>query len=369
MPLHFKLKQFFQSEKKYGSRDRKVISSLCYNYFRCFNLFKNSVFSENHFLNAVFLCEKKETDILNALSPELNERISLSLDQKLHYLGLDASNVFGYNELLSSLIDHNLYDFSFLKQPSLFLRIRPGKYQKVIESIKSAQISFESINEIALKITNGANLDKILQFNKDVVVQDFSSQIIFNDFVQLLKKNEVNNKLSVWDVCAASGGKSILLYDLMKGNIKLTVSDIRRNILNNLDSRLKDAGINIYKKFEQDLTLSSGLGKDEKFDVVICDVPCSGSGTWGRTPEQHFSFNAQQLSSFVEKQKLIVKNAIPHVDENGFFVYFTCSVFKSENEEITNYIQSEFALELIKMNYLKGYENNADTMFTAIFRV
>ncbi len=367
VPLHFHLKKFFRAEKKYGSNDRKIISSLCYNYFRCFNLFKGVDFSFQHLLNAFFLCENTDTQLLKTLDPELNERIKFPIVEKLVHLGLKMDDVFGFSGRLSELIDEKLFSISFLIQPALFLRIRPGKKEKVLESLKS--IEMDLLSETSLKIANGVNVENVVRLNKDAVVQDFSSQNIFNDFIPLLLQSPKNEKkISVWDVCAASGGKSILLYDLLKGYVKLTVSDIRKNILNNLESRLKDAGINIYKKFEQDITIASGLEKEEKFNVVLCDVPCSGSGTWSRTPEQHFSFEISNLSVFVEKQKSIIKNVIPHLADNGFLVYITCSVFKSENEDMVQFIQDNFSLELIHMNYVSGYEIKADSMFTAIFK-
>lgn len=367
VPLHFHLKKYFRTEKKYGSNDRKIISSLCYNYFRCFNLYKGIDFSFQHLLVAFFLCENTDTQLLKTLNPELNERIKFPIVEKLDHLGLNMDDLFGFSGKLSELINATSFSVSYLIQPALFLRIRPGKIEKVLESLKS--IEMDLLSETSLKIANGVNVENLVRLNKDAVVQDFSSQNIFNDFIPLLLQSPKNEKkISVWDVCAASGGKSILLYDLLKGNVKLTVSDIRKNILNNLEGRLKEAGINIYKKFEQDITIASGLDKTEKFNVVLCDVPCSGSGTWSRTPEQHFSFEISNLSLFVEKQKSIIKNVIPHLADNGFLVYITCSVFKSENEDMVQFIQDNFSLELIHMNYVSGYEIKADTMFTAIFK-
>ena len=107
---------------------------------------------------------------------------------------------------------------------------------------------------------------------------------------------------------------------------------------------------------------------DEKFSIIICDVPCSGSGTWSRTPEQYFSFDKLQLQQFVEKQKNIVVNTLPHLAKDGWFVYITCSVFKAENEDMVDFIQQHFSCQLLEMKYLKGYDKNADTLFVAYFK-
>ena len=107
---------------------------------------------------------------------------------------------------------------------------------------------------------------------------------------------------------------------------------------------------------------------DEKFSVILCDVPCSGSGTWGRTPEQYYSFEENQIEAFVKKQKNIVINTIAHLAKDGWFIYITCSVFKAENEDMVDFIQENFSCQLLEMKYLKGYENKADTMFVAYFK-
>lgn len=366
VPFYFHLKSFFQSQKKYGSRDRKIISSICYHYFRCYFLFRENDFSENQLLYAVFICESSKGNLLEALAPELNERVGMGIDEKLQHLKLHESELFGFCDELSECIDVSPFSRSFLTQPALFLRIRPGKKAIVIHSIEKAKIEFEAIGDSTLKLRNGINLDGVLKLDNQVIIQDFSSQHAM-DFLLTTDFINKKEKIPVWDACAASGGKSILLYDVLKGNIKLTVSDIRKNILSNLQARLNDAGVNIYKKFEQNLVLASGLDSNEKYSIVLCDVPCSGSGTWSRTPEQHFSFDKNQIDEFVKKQKAIVSNALPHVEKNGLLIYMTCSIFKRENEDVVDFIKDNYAAKLLQMDYIKGYEMNADTMFVATF--
>ena len=367
-PLSYHLKKYFAEHKKFGSKDRKIVSSLCYDYFRC-ALFLDKIFSiDQSILHAVFLCQQKEHDMLKELHPELNSRIHLPLEEKLSYLNLDSKKLFAYQEELSPEIDASSYAASFFKQPSLFLRIRPHRKKVVVEALQKASIVFEEIGEDVFKCSNSAGLDKALRINKDAVIQDFNSQRVF-DFFKDIPLNTENEIYTVWDTCAASGGKSILLHDRLKGKIRLTVSDIRPNILANLTQRLQQSRVDIFKKFTRNLSVSSGLEKQEKFSIIICDVPCSGSGTWGRTPEQYFSFDKNDLPSFVKKQQSIVSNVIPHVETNGLFFYITCSVFKAENEEMVKFIESHSALKLVRTNYLKGYACDADTMFVAVFQL
>jgi 16S rRNA (cytosine967-C5)-methyltransferase len=79
-------------------------------------------------------------------------------------------------------------------------------------------------------------------------------------------------------------------------------------------------------------------------------------------------FKKEKISYYANLQKQIVSNAIKLLQENGYFLYITCSVFKQENEAVVEFIQEEFHLELVKMELLKGYDKKADTMFAALFR-
>ena len=175
------------------------------------------------------------------------------------------------------------------------------------------------------------------------------------------------NIKTVWDCCAASGGKSILANDVL-GDIQLTVSDVRENILFNLKKRFVAAGINNYKSFIADLTNPKQPVSAESFDLIIADVPCSGSGTWSRTPEQLYYFEPAKIDEYAKLQKAILKNVINALKPGGYFLYITCSVFKKENEHAIDFLQENFNLKTLKMELLKGYELKADSMFAALLQ-
>ena len=149
-------------------------------------------------------------------------------------------------------------------------------------------------------------------------------------------------------------------------NVHLTVSDVRESILINLHKRFAKAGIKNYDCFVGDVS-SPNFSIQKKFDLVICDAPCSGSGTWSRTPEQLYFFKKEKIGNYASLQKKIVSNAVKALKKNGCFLYITCSVFKKENEEVVEFIKSNHSLQLIEMRYLKGYDQKADTLFAALF--
>src|SRR5690606_35646059 len=146
----------------------------------------------------------------------------------------------------------------------------------------------------------------------------------------------------------------------------LLVSDVRESILANLDERFNLVGIKNYQKKVLDLTLSQALILSHySFDGIILDAPCSGSGTWGRTPEMLSQFKEHNIKFFQELQRKIVANVIPYLKEEKPLSYITCSVFKDENEEQTKWLMEQFNLKIEHQELIKGYEQKADSMFVA----
>lgn len=366
MPFSAFLKIFFAKEKKYGSGDRRSISSLCYNYFRLGSAIKNKSI-DDRLLTSIFLCNHELSELLKNEKPEWNEKIYLPINEKLALTGIEAETIFPFNNYLSKDIAVKAFNTSFLIQPDLFVRIRPGKQAAVKKKLEEAKISFTEISETCLAFANGTRLEQVLDINREVVIQDLNSQRVG----ELLQITPPDRKATVWDCCAASGGKSIMAYDILP-QINLTVSDVRQSIIQNLHKRFRDAGIKNYTAFIADLASHKNLQKtlqDRRFNLIICDAPCSGSGTWSRTPEQLLFFNKDEITRYSNLQKSICTNTVSFLQKAGYFLYITCSVFKQENEKIVEFLTHQLPLTLIKKELLKGYEIKADTMFAALFQL
>ena len=363
IPLHLYLKKFFSAEKKYGSTDRKQITSLCYNYFRLGEI-KTNLSAEEKILLGTFLCENKPSAFLQQVKPEWNAEIEKPLKVKLAKGNwqLATMEIFPYQDELSEGIDFEKFNQSFLIQPDLFLRIRPGNNKKVTGKLSGAGLAYKIISENCIALPNASKIDSIIKLDEEAVVQDFNSQRV-GEFMAVRRGPSDR----VWDCCAASGGKSILAYDI-NPNIELTVSDKRESILLNLKNRFAAAGIIKYHSFVADLENSAFSIQHSKFDFIICDAPCTGSGTWARTPEQLYYFKKNEIEKYAALQKKILQHIIPCLKPNGYLLYITCSVFKKENEEVVNFIKEKSKLKLIKSEVLTGYEMQADTMFAALFK-
>jgi 16S rRNA (cytosine967-C5)-methyltransferase len=362
-------KEFFRANKKYGSTDRRQIMQLCYAGFRTGRAMSGATVEEK-ILTGLFLCSPGPNVLLEHLKPEWNEKAALSIGEKFSVIDdrFSINNIFPWKDMLSEGIDHEAFCKSFLVQPDLFLRLRPGKEEWVKGKLKQEGVFFNEIDNNILSLPNASKVDAVLEPDKEAVVQDLSSQRV----AALMHMAGDHLDIStVWDCCAGSGGKAIMAYDTLD-HIRLTVSDIRLSVLDNLESRFLSAGIKSYDAFTADLASAKFNPLDyfsvkSKFDLIIADVPCTGSGTWGRNPEHLSYFDPKQAEQLGLVQKNIVSNAIRIILPQGAFLYITCSVFKKENEEVVEHIQKNCGLKLQHMQLLKGYDQKADTLFAALF--
>ena len=360
-------KAFFAKEKKYGSTDRRQISALCYNYFRAGKALGNMP-DEGTMLNATFLCETTSSQLLEALRPEWNANIHLSLQEKIDLAGLpfDKEQLFPFKNEISNQLSQEEFSLSFLIQPSLYLRVRPGYKKTVLQKLEAKNFPVTEIGESCLSLPNGSKVEEVITPNKEAVVQDWSSQQT-GDVMKQFALDYLPH-INSWDCCAASGGKSLMLHDLRR-DANLTVSDIRSSILHNLQQRFALAGIKNYQHFVADVSTENFLLPGKKsFNLVMADVPCTGSGTWARTPEQMYYFKTEKIQEYATRQRKIVHNVLPFLQSGGYLVYITCSVFTQENEAIVQSLLQQNNLQLLTQQYLKGYDKKADTLFIAILK-
>ncbi len=368
IPFAFFLKKFFAAEKKYGSKDRRQIGSLCYMYFRLGHAFPAALMPEK-IITAVFLCSDQHSPLLDTMQPEWNKNMQLPLKEKLLILKNDFTlqQIFPFANELSEGVDAEQYAASFLIQPDLFLRMRPGYKNSVIEKLETTAWTYSLPAPDCIQLPAGTKADSIFLPDREAVVQDYNSQKVLDylkahkDFFKKLQR------ISVWDCCAASGGKSILFNDIIDVAFDLTVSDIRQSIIDNLHQRFATAGIKNYTAFTANLYDDKRKQKEDKYDVIICDAPCTGSGTWSRTPEQLCFFKAAAINEYSSRQKMIVSSLIPQLNKGGLLFYITCSVFKKENESVVEFIMQTHGLLLLETTFLTGYDKKADSMFTAVF--
>ncbi|MEJ6982341.1 RsmB/NOP family class I SAM-dependent RNA methyltransferase [Pedobacter sp. P351] len=361
-PLTKFLPDFFRKNKQMGSTDRRIASGLLYNYFRLGRACPNLPAEERLFI-AEFLVSNSSNLFLQNFKPGLNEKIAISLDEKIEFLesqaiGFSLNDVFPFYNHFSKGIDKTEFLKSFFIQPDLFIHIYPEKSAWISAKLEDAGVSYKEEGERSLRLPNGTKLDQLFPDNKYFEVQDLSSQ----EACTFFKPQKYDYW---WDCCAASGGKSINLFHQQR-EIKLLVSDIRESVLENLDERFKNAGLLKYQKKILDLTKDpQPFIHSFEFDGIIYDAPCTGSGTWGRSPEMINQFQEYRIKAFQNLQQNIAKNILKYLKPGKPLIYITCSVFKEENEEVVDFLVKELGLKLEFQKVLSGYNRKSDTMFVA----
>lgn len=364
MPLAHFLKNYFKQQPKLGSRDRKLLAELSYCWYRFAKAVSVTLGFEKRMQVCVFLGFTEIKHITTFFDESWIELYRTSFQEKIIFLkglniSIDLSLLAPFSLTFSNGIDKQQWLQAMTSQNKLFLRIR-GNQERIIFALKQNSIEYEQIDDNCIALKNGISLDNFLS-PKDYVIQDASSQLTGSFFNP--KKDE-----QWWDCCSGAGGKSLLLMD-KNVSIKLTVSDVRKSILSNLSERFAIYGFKYPNMIEVDVSdelMLVKVLKEKQFDHIICDVPCSGSGTWFRTPEQLFHFEEESIENFAERQLKIASNVFRYLRKGGKMYYITCSVFQAENEEVVDKFISQNNAVLLKQQLINGIDKNADCLFIAV---
>jgi 16S rRNA (cytosine967-C5)-methyltransferase len=366
IPLSRFLKSHFREHKKLGSRDRKIIATMLYSWYRCSKALPAELSFEDKVKSCIFICETALPQLLQFLPEQWQQRKGASTEKRIAFLkdegiNFELERLASFPLHLSEGITPDDWLESMLQQPDLFIRIRKNK-DKIEKRLQENQVAYREVTERCLALPNGSAADQLLQ-EEDYVVQDLSSQSTANYF-------SVNKNESWWDCCCGAGGKSLLLKDLQPA-VELTVSDKRAGILHNLGDRFKRYQLRQPKQLVLDVTDAEAIKQQlngQKFDHIICDVPCTGSGTWARTPEQLYFSKEETLQQYSQRQKKIAANVVPYLKEGGTLYYITCSVFKEENEDVVKSLLEQSDLRGESQQLINGLANKADCMFIAVLK-
>ena len=142
--------------------------------------------------------------------------------------------------------------------------------------------------------------------------------------------------MTVVDLCAGAGGKSLLVAALMENRGEIQACDIGDNRLKNLKKRAARAGVSV---IQTHLLPKTGVARTKKMsaftgraDRVLVDAPCSGTGTWRRNPDQRWRLTRDQIDAYTKTQLELLKEGAELVTEDGRLIYMTCSLLPLENE-------------------------------------
>jgi 16S rRNA (cytosine967-C5)-methyltransferase len=138
----------------------------------------------------------------------------------------------------------------------------------------------------------------------------------------------------VWDCCAAPGGKTLVLARRL-GDAEMLATDVSAKRLAQTDARLRRYA---YAERVQVMVADAmdGKGVEGEFDLILCDVPCSGTGTLAGNPEIRHRLKVEDLARQAERQRKILAGALKRLAPGGRLVYSTCSLEAEECEGVVD---------------------------------
>ncbi|HEY7669439.1 MAG TPA: RsmB/NOP family class I SAM-dependent RNA methyltransferase [Hyphomicrobium sp.] len=154
-------------------------------------------------------------------------------------------------------------------------------------------------------------------------------------------------RLQVLDLCAGAGGKTLALAAQMQNTGQIYAYDADKRQLRPIFERLKRAGVRNVQVLEAgDEAALMALGP--RFDLVLIDAPCSGSGTWRRKPDSKWRLRPANLPERQAEQARVLDLGAQLVKPGGRLAYVTCSVLPEENaEQVAGFLARHTAFALL----------------------
>ena len=248
---------------------------------------------------------------------------------------------------------------AFLEKRRLCVRLKgtPRERQRTEESLQSqgAVVEKSEYSEEIRYLSGIDHLEALAAFRDGwIQVQDLSSSFV------ALAAAPRKGQYCV-DVCAAPGGKSLHMADLLgdqgfveardisQNKIALIEDNIRRHGVSNIRTRVMDA-----LEFDQESA--------EKADILLADLPCSGLGILGRKPDIKYRVSPESISELAELQRKILSVVWRYVKPQGTLVYSTCTISRKENEENAAWFAEEYPFEPVNIEQRLGGKLRSETL-------
>ncbi|WP_409253655.1 16S rRNA (cytosine(967)-C(5))-methyltransferase RsmB [Bacillus sp. SCS-153A] len=194
-----------------------------------------------------------------------------------------------------------------------------------------------SLNEEGLTVQKSAivpdaivslkgNLAKTAAFKEGLLtIQDESSMLVGHSL-------GLQEDLNVLDACAAPGGKTTHIAELMKGKGKVFALDLHKHKIKLINENASRLGLGNIESKAHDSRTAGDLFQEESFDRILVDAPCSGLGVLRRKPDIKYTKKESDLESLQNIQLQILAAVSPLLKKGGLLVYSTCTVDRNENQ-------------------------------------
>lgn len=360
-PVDIALSTKFKKHSQWGKRDRNFIARAVYDLIRYHRFYAELTYSTTNFwLHTSAWIYISHNMVLTW--PHFPQIIPQHIETRKAELKLQAQIWESYPEWLWQHGVEALGEERWQKEASalnaeapVYLRVNTLKADtaKVVQALQTEGIEVNTVEQgpEVLRLSKRAALFKTKAFTLGwFEVQDIGSQ-------QIVPFSGVRPGQTVLDLCAGAGGKTLHFAAQMRNTGQLFAADPVEKKLLELKKRAKRAGAQNIQCIHLNSTSVNLNHLNEKADVVLLDVPCSGSGVFKRHPESKWRLTAQSLQTLKQTQQNILQERCVFVKHGGCLVYSTCSIFPDENaQQVQQFINSnsEFSLEAEQSLYPSG---------------
>ncbi len=255
---------------------------------------------------------------------------------------------------------------AFLEEKPLTVRFNEHKIQKadLTAILEKEGVTVGEVPEIpcALYLSGYDHLSVLPSFCEGLYqVQDLSS-------MQVALWSEVKEGDEVLDVCAAPGGKSVHMAELLKETGHVEARDLTEYKVDLIRENIERSGLTNIDAVCWDAT-TYDPDKKEAADIVIADLPCSGLGVLGKKPDLRYKMNEKTEADLVELQRKILSVVKDYVKPDGKLLYSTCTIHREENEGNVEWFLKEYPeFELVKEKQMIPGQNAGDGFYIAILK-
>ena len=197
--------------------------------------------------------------------------------------------------------------------------------------------------DTGLYISDFDYITKLKTFNEGYIsVQDISSMLVA--LTAAPKKGQL-----CLDICAAPGGKSMHLSELMEDDGLVIARDLTDYKVSLIQENIDRVGLKSIRAMKSD-ALEYEESLYNKVDVVIADLPCSGLGVIGKKSDIKYNMTEEKQNTLVNIQRDILNNAVRYVKRGGYLVYSTCTTNKAENIDNYNWLLQNYDVESVDIS-------------------
>lgn len=240
----------------------------------------------------------------------------------LEFLKKLLSNEYSNNYVYNILDGYNVNRKTTIRVNTLI-----STFEEVIQFLDKNNISYSAVNDIpnAIIINDSYDVTKTkLYENGAIYLQSLSSML---PPLILNPKEDAH----ILDMCAAPGSKTTQLAALTNNKACITACEFDKIRAERLKFNLNKLGTSRVTVLVKD---SRNLDEFFRFDTIMLDAPCSGSGTVLLNEESKQVFNQKVIDKCQKRQISLLKKGLSMLNKNGVLVYSTCSILKEENEQV-----------------------------------